>query len=183
VALAKIAPDLPSIRLSGYLEDGTAGLLAIKKEGGTVIIQDPQDTPYNDMPRRALEHVLPDYVLPHKDIAATLQNLTSASALPTGPMEAEPSYPVIYDQVMDSPGHVLPMNRKAKSKSTLDNALWSALQALNEKIVLHQELLRMAEQQHQMHAVRKYQKVIETTAMHIQLIKETLDRASEKFQP
>src|SRR2546421_10519167 len=50
--------------LTGLQSDGTAGLLAIKRCGGTAIVQDPTDALYPDMPLSALEHVDVDYCLP-----------------------------------------------------------------------------------------------------------------------
>jgi two-component system, chemotaxis family, protein-glutamate methylesterase/glutaminase len=43
--------------LTGYLNDGAAGLLAIKDRGGVAIIQDPADASVPDMPRAALMKV------------------------------------------------------------------------------------------------------------------------------
>jgi hypothetical protein len=37
-----------------------------------VIIQDPADTPFRDMPRHALGKMHPDFLPPHKKIAASL---------------------------------------------------------------------------------------------------------------
>ncbi|RYZ88052.1 MAG: chemotaxis protein CheB [Proteobacteria bacterium] len=51
-----------AVLLSGYLDDGSAGLLAVKRSKGTVIVQDPKDTIYPDMPRNALEFVEADCV-------------------------------------------------------------------------------------------------------------------------
>lgn len=52
------------IVLSGYLDDGTAGLMAIKRCGGICIVQDPSDAQYPDMPINALAQVRADYQLP-----------------------------------------------------------------------------------------------------------------------
>lgn len=46
--------------LTGTLDDGASGLLAIKGCGGTVLVQDPKDAEYPDMPRNALKQVQAD---------------------------------------------------------------------------------------------------------------------------
>jgi two-component system chemotaxis response regulator CheB len=61
--------------LTGNLDDGTAGLLAIKRAGGVAIVQDPADAMFSSMPRSAIDHVEVDRVLPIRDIAAALVEL------------------------------------------------------------------------------------------------------------
>jgi two-component system, chemotaxis family, protein-glutamate methylesterase/glutaminase len=57
-------PGALGIVLSGSRDDGTAGLLAIKEQGGIAIAQDPDEALYDGMPRSALQHVELDAVLP-----------------------------------------------------------------------------------------------------------------------
>ncbi|XWK87127.1 MAG: chemotaxis protein CheB [Phormidium sp.] len=61
--------------LSGALDDGTAGLLAIKRQGGIAIVQDPEEAIYDGMPGSAIENVEVDYVLPIAEIGNKLVSL------------------------------------------------------------------------------------------------------------
>jgi two-component system chemotaxis response regulator CheB len=70
--------------LSGTLDDGTAGLAAIKERGGVAIVQDPDDALYPGMPRSALEAVAVDHRLPAADIAETLARLAADPSDPAG---------------------------------------------------------------------------------------------------
>jgi len=63
------------IILSGMLHDGVAGLLAIKDNHGTTIIQDLDEAEFQNMPKYASEHVPIDFCLPTKDIASLLIEL------------------------------------------------------------------------------------------------------------
>lgn len=65
------------IVLTGALDDGTVGLLAIKKRGGIAIVQDPGTAFCSDMPRNALETVQVDYVKSLEQIPALLIDLVS----------------------------------------------------------------------------------------------------------
>lgn len=56
-------PSLVGILLSGANADGTDGLLAIKKAGGTIVVQKPETADMPFMPNNALIHTAPDYIL------------------------------------------------------------------------------------------------------------------------
>jgi two-component system, chemotaxis family, protein-glutamate methylesterase/glutaminase len=66
--------------LSGVLDDGTAGLAAIKRRGGLTVAQDPREALYPGMPRSAMENVAPDHCLPVAGIAPLLARLASVPA-------------------------------------------------------------------------------------------------------
>ena len=66
--------------LTGGLNDGTAGLYEIKQQGGTAIVQDPDDAVNPSMPRSALTHVAVDYRLPLADIPGLLVQLVAERA-------------------------------------------------------------------------------------------------------
>lgn len=70
--------------LTGHLDDGTAGLLAIKACGGVAVVQDPQEAEAPSMPDNALHHVEVDHVLPVARMGALLTELVrQPAAAPT----------------------------------------------------------------------------------------------------
>jgi two-component system, chemotaxis family, protein-glutamate methylesterase/glutaminase len=63
------------VLLSGALDDGTVGLLAVKRNGGLAMVQDPSEAVFPDMPRNAMRFVDIDHCLGINDIAALLAQL------------------------------------------------------------------------------------------------------------
>ena len=66
--------------LSGALDDGTAGLRAIKRCGSIAVIQDPADAAVPDMPRSAQRHVEIDHAAPISGMGALLASLAGRPA-------------------------------------------------------------------------------------------------------
>ena len=54
------------------LDDGTAGLRAVKEAGGSTVVLDPATTLYSGMPSSALASVAVDAVAPIDEIAAAI---------------------------------------------------------------------------------------------------------------
>lgn len=61
--------------LSGLLDDGSAGLLAIKSCGGLCVVQDPEDAMWPEMPRNALAHDHVDHSVPIMQLPGLLSRL------------------------------------------------------------------------------------------------------------
>jgi two-component system chemotaxis response regulator CheB len=74
-AAITFGPRVIGVVLSGQLDDGTVGLMDVKRAGGVAVVQDPDDTPFPSMPRSAIAHVNVDYILPVQEIGRMLEHL------------------------------------------------------------------------------------------------------------
>lgn len=70
-------PRIVGVVLTGTLDDGSAGLLAVKQLGGTAVVQDPADALFSGMPDSALRNVMVDHQLPLSDIGPLLMRLAN----------------------------------------------------------------------------------------------------------
>jgi two-component system chemotaxis response regulator CheB len=77
-AASALGPRVVGVVLTGFLDDGSAGLGAIRREGGITIVQDPSDALFPDMPLNALDSVKVDYCVPLAQIAPTLIKVAEA---------------------------------------------------------------------------------------------------------
>ena len=71
--------------LTGLLDDGTDGLIAIKAVGGTSVVQDPEDAEWPSMPRNALKRDHVDHAVKLDDMGALLSRLCREEAGPSIP--------------------------------------------------------------------------------------------------
>jgi two-component system chemotaxis response regulator CheB len=69
--------------LTGQLDDGTAGLWAIKDRGGLAIVQDPEEAAYPSMPRSALKQIAVDYTLKVAEVGHALRLLSREEVVMT----------------------------------------------------------------------------------------------------
>jgi two-component system chemotaxis response regulator CheB len=60
------------IILSGLLDDGTSGMWAIKRSGGTCIVQDPNQAEYPDMPLSVINNMEADHVATLDEMGALI---------------------------------------------------------------------------------------------------------------
>lgn len=69
-------PRVIGVILTGALDDGTAGLAAVKRQGGLAVVQDPSDSLFSSMPRSAMANVDVDHCVPLAEIPALLARIT-----------------------------------------------------------------------------------------------------------
>jgi two-component system chemotaxis response regulator CheB len=106
VAIA-YGPRAIGVVLTGVLDDGSAGLKAIKQCGGVSVVQDPLDAAWPEMPRNAL---LGD----HADHVVTLANLPALLIR----LANEPPGPAV-----DVPPHLIAEARAAAQEAPLPDHL------------------------------------------------------------
>ncbi len=108
-------PRVIGVILTGALDDGTAGLLAVKRRGGIAVVQDPEDALYPSMPQNAIEYVDVDHIVPLSQMALLLKRLVDEKTA------EEAVYPVPQD--MNNEVSSVAMGRSAsKERSAEENA-------------------------------------------------------------
>jgi two-component system chemotaxis response regulator CheB len=71
-AAAAYSSHAIGIILSGLLDDGTSGMWAIKRSGGTCIVQDPNQAEYPDMPLSVMNNMEADHVTALEEIGSLI---------------------------------------------------------------------------------------------------------------
>lgn len=169
-------PGVIGMVLSGTMEDGTAGLQAIKACGGIAVVQEPSDALAPGMPESALRYAAVDHRLPVAAMPELLSTLVQAP-VPTPDSAPRPERLVREMQLMSgegdfvdhlsviarpSPfvcpdckgglwqidettparyrchtGHAYTLRTLQQALTeTMDDALWTAVRALQEQTVL-----------------------------------------------
>lgn len=65
--------------LTGLLDDGTTGMLAIKRSGGTCIVQDPNEAEYPEMPLSVLNNMEVDYSIGLAHMGEVIESITQTT--------------------------------------------------------------------------------------------------------
>jgi two-component system chemotaxis response regulator CheB len=84
-AAAALGSRVTGVVLSGALDDGAAGAVAVKLRGGTLLVQDPGEAFVPSMPKAAIAAAEVDAVLSTRDIAARLVELAKEPVPPEPP--------------------------------------------------------------------------------------------------
>ncbi len=74
-AAVNFSTGVIAVLLTGFLDDGTSGMKAVMKCGGTSIVQDPEEADYPDMPQNALNFVSIDHVVPLLEMGGLIYQL------------------------------------------------------------------------------------------------------------
>ena len=125
-AARSAGPRVVAVVLSGTLDDGSAGLVAVRSRGGLALVQDPADAMYDGMPANALAAAGADHVAPVARIPALLSELVRrevlAPAAPPALQEEETAVARFDLDVIDSDDH--PGDPSGYSCPDCSGALW-----------------------------------------------------------
>ena len=129
-----------AVLLTGALNDGTAGLSAVKRCGGVAVVQDPQDASVSSMPRTAIKNVPVDYCLSVAEMGPLLNHLSRRS---TPARSSSPDHPSACPWCHHDPAHgnvggaAFPTVSPGRK---VEEALWAAVDALDQKATLSDRL-------------------------------------------
>lgn len=173
--------------LSGALDDGTAGLWAIKDRGGVALVQDPMQARFSSMPESAIEHVAVDVVGDVETLADTIRTMTERPLPPIEPPDSNRGHAIeneialsgnglrvgvmklgkvstytcpdchgVLVQIEEGrivrfrchTGHAFTLKTLLAELSTaIDDGLWDAIRAIEERILLLRQTAELASQQ------------------------------------
>lgn len=201
--------------LTGVLDDGTAGLKAVKMRGGVAVVQHPDDAMYSGMPLSAINNVDDiDQVLPLADIPDALV------ALANTPVQTNAEIPVPQEIEIESELAELDMNvlnnekrpgkpspfacpdcggtlwdlsqgdllrfrcrtghaysaetLLAKQGDALEDALWIALRALEEKASLSGRMASRMRDRNQSLSAQRLEEQAQDAHKHATIIRDLL---------
>ena len=157
--------------LTGFLEDGGSGLLAIKNAGGIALLQSIEDAEVATMPRRVLQQVQPDYCVPVAEIGLLLNRLTTWPATANPVKDAAHESESKLEPKRSATGFICPdcqaaiweVNENGEIRyecrvghsysadgiseaqdEDVERSLWIALRALEQSAALEQHLAHLA---------------------------------------
>ncbi|MBW4489814.1 MAG: chemotaxis protein CheB [Trichocoleus desertorum ATA4-8-CV12] len=210
-------PRVVGVILTGYLDDGTVGLQAVKNRGGIAIVQDPEEAEYSSMPRSAMRYAKVDHCLPLAEIPALLVSLTKE------PVAAEKAYPITQEMEFESKIAEQQMNTYeflenvesigtrttyscpecngsiwqigngdflrfrchvghaftadvflSEQTQNIENALWSAVRALEEKVTLSRQIAQRMKNLNLHKAAMKYEDNADNVDKEVSTLRELL---------
>jgi two-component system chemotaxis response regulator CheB len=193
-------PRVVAVVLSGTMDDGTAGLIAVRRAGGLAIVQDPTDAPFPDMPRNAIRGAGADHVVPLEQLAPLLVRLTGEPAGPRSiapaPSKLGTSYtPFVCPDcggVLEFDEGELPSFRcqvghrwsgkglSAKQAEGLELALWAALRTLQEHLRLSRTLEQRAMARGHLAGARRFGNRARESEHRLGLVREVLGLSSPR---
>jgi two-component system chemotaxis response regulator CheB len=192
-------PRVVGVVLTGYLDDGSEGLLTIRERGGVAIVRDPAEAEHADMPLNALRYAGTDYVRPLADIPGLLMDLAREKGVDVPPLE-HGGRRMEYPTTLTCPecGGVLNQDRDGKlshfrcqvghafSLRTLDETqaarteanLWASMQALEERSEIARRMADEAGARGDQKEATEHQKTADESLRRAKSLREMLEKST-----
>jgi two-component system, chemotaxis family, protein-glutamate methylesterase/glutaminase len=198
-AAAVLGPRVLGIVLSGTGDDGTAGLAAIKRRGGTVAVQDPDQALHEGMPVSAIEQVAVDVVGTTEvlgDLIVSAAAGSSPSVALGGGAELEEGTGELLSVVCPEcggtlrdttedgvpafgchVGHRFTMGSLIdEQRDAVERALWTAARTLEDRGLLLRDMAERAESQGRSFTARSWRRRAAEADADVRLLREALER-------
>lgn len=157
-------PRVVAVLLTGMQDDGTVGMMAVKMRGGVAVVQDPDDAMCSAMPRSAIKNIKEiDHILPLTEIPSVLVGLVN-TAIATTPAKPVPKQIQLESEV-------------------LEEALWCAMQALQEKAMLAERMAARMRSRNLMLAAQRMEQEAADAHQRSTVIRDVLAMTVDNTQP
>lgn len=200
-------PRVIAVVLSGSLDDGTAGAIAVQQRGGLVLAQDPAEAAYPSMPESTIKHVAGTRVAPAAQLGRLVDQLCRSEGDGVG---ADVERPRMYDEQADAVpgrpagfgcpechgplfeiedggllrfrcqvGHAWSSQGLLVGQAeALESALWMALRSLEEKAALSGQLADRAAARGSLLSARRYTEQAMEASRSAELVRRVLENPS-----
>ncbi|PYY10950.1 MAG: chemotaxis protein CheB [Acidobacteria bacterium] len=195
-------PQVIGVILTGFLDDGSSGLLAIKNAGGIAVVQDPVDAEVASMPKSALQQVQPDFCVPSSEIGGLINQLVAqvegkamlaqqagnGTPVKPSPKGTQTSFtcPDCHGAIWEVEenaevrfecrvGHAYsPQGMQEANEEDVERSLWVALRALEESAALEQRLADLSAERKRESAHNFYLQKAQSRKQHASILRDFL---------
>jgi two-component system, chemotaxis family, protein-glutamate methylesterase/glutaminase len=193
-----LGPRCAGVVLSGTMDDGAAGLSAVRAAGGLTLVQDPEEAAFAGMPGAAIQDAVPQFVGPVARLADRICDWLAGE--PATPREeamrpAEPAQTA-------NPGHLTPLtcpecggtlwhhddygapryrcrvghafsadNLMLGNQAAIEAALWAAIVALDERADLARRVVKRLESSGGTSQVARYRQDIAAAEQRAEVLR------------
>jgi two-component system chemotaxis response regulator CheB len=193
--------------LTGFLDDGSSGLLAVKNGGGLAIVQNPEDAEVESMPRSALQRVNADFCVSLKEVAPLINQLVKTEVLKmahaggnnnrkaSDKTQTNTSFtcPDCHGNLWEVSengeirfecrvGHAYsPVAMMEANDEDVERSLWVALRALEESAALEQRLADLANERQRASAMKLFADKAHDRKQHAATLREFLTGSKRRM--
>jgi len=189
--------------LTGNLDDGSAGLAAIKARRGLTIVQNPAEAFAPSMPASAIESTTVDFILPAEQIGPKLAELNMSEAAEqlqplsdrgramatTGHTYSCPECGGVLEEIEENDllrlrcrvGHLYsPESFIADQTEAVERALWAAIRSMEEQAEFAGRLAVSSRKKNRSRLARRFEEKAEASRENANILRELLQQTGEE---